>query len=252
MKQLKFIFLIFSLALLAHACKDACDDIDCGVNGTCVDGTCICDDGFLGINCQTRICDTVDCGANGTCDPVTGDCLCDTGYSGTNCEVNVCDTVNCGDNGTCDTATGDCICNEGYEGDNCDTEVREKHYGNYIGDMTSCVPAILGGLIPADALASLEMTEIVVRRSETGVTFVEIASTSDIIGFSIDADTTAEDFEVPEFSQEVTVGAFDVTVVGSGTGRILDEDNVEISLDLEFQLPLAQATSECTIVFNKQ
>jgi hypothetical protein len=37
------------------ACEtDACKDVNCGDNGTCVDGDCVCDSGYEGVNCQTE------------------------------------------------------------------------------------------------------------------------------------------------------------------------------------------------------
>ena len=38
MKNLKFFFLALSLSIVA--CSEPCDDVDCGVNGVCVEGTC--------------------------------------------------------------------------------------------------------------------------------------------------------------------------------------------------------------------
>lgn len=32
---------------------DPCKDIDCGTNGTCVEGTCVCDAGYEGTSCET-------------------------------------------------------------------------------------------------------------------------------------------------------------------------------------------------------
>lgn len=51
----------FLLALLgvlmafAPACNtDPCKDVNCGANGTCVDGSCFCDDGYEGASCETE------------------------------------------------------------------------------------------------------------------------------------------------------------------------------------------------------
>lgn len=34
---------------------DACKDVDCGANGTCLEGDCICDTGYEGASCQTLV-----------------------------------------------------------------------------------------------------------------------------------------------------------------------------------------------------
>ncbi len=33
---------------------DACKDVECGANGVCVEGVCVCDDGYEGTNCDTE------------------------------------------------------------------------------------------------------------------------------------------------------------------------------------------------------
>lgn len=57
MKLTKILFFISLLAFVQYGCKDACDDVNCGPNGTCVDGTCNCDEGYSGDACQTKDCD---------------------------------------------------------------------------------------------------------------------------------------------------------------------------------------------------
>lgn len=39
-----------------NACtSDPCKDVNCGVNGNCVDGTCVCVAGYEGANCETEM-----------------------------------------------------------------------------------------------------------------------------------------------------------------------------------------------------
>lgn len=36
------------------ACSDPCEDVSCQNGGACDDGTCICEDGYSGTNCETE------------------------------------------------------------------------------------------------------------------------------------------------------------------------------------------------------
>lgn len=36
---------------MASSCKDPCKDINCN-DGVCLEGTCLCDDGYEGVNCE--------------------------------------------------------------------------------------------------------------------------------------------------------------------------------------------------------
>jgi hypothetical protein len=48
----------FSTVMFFNACdEDACKDVVCQNGGTCVDGTCICAEGYEGTNCETRTAD---------------------------------------------------------------------------------------------------------------------------------------------------------------------------------------------------
>jgi len=87
MKNLLFLSLLF-LGMVHLGCGDKCDDIECGVNGTCVEGICNCDPGYSGENCENNVCDALDC-INGECDPATGACICDEGYEGTFCDSEI-------------------------------------------------------------------------------------------------------------------------------------------------------------------
>lgn len=50
MKKFNFLFLL-SFLFFCIAC-DPCKDINCGSNGTCVEGVCKCDNGASGTNCE--------------------------------------------------------------------------------------------------------------------------------------------------------------------------------------------------------
>ena len=98
---------------------------NCGAHGSCVSGTCQCDDGYSGAMCEhvDDPCDAIDyCGAHGSC--VSGTCQCDDGYSGGMCEHldDPCAAfhIHCGAHGRCNENTRKCECNSGYTGSKCD------------------------------------------------------------------------------------------------------------------------------------
>lgn len=44
-----------ALIALTPACNtDPCKDVNCGANGTCLDGSCVCDAGYEGVSCETE------------------------------------------------------------------------------------------------------------------------------------------------------------------------------------------------------
>ena len=89
---------------MASCDTDPCADVTCENNGVCLDGDCVCEDGFGGTDCATDYCAELTCDATGgVATAVTGGC--------------------------------DCVCNEGYEGEDCATLSRDKFLGSY--DVTS-------------------------------------------------------------------------------------------------------------------
>jgi hypothetical protein len=60
--------------------------MDCN-NGYCNDGTCICDEGWMGTKCDIREdpCKDIICLNNGTC--VNGKCDCPMGFTGSDCGI---------------------------------------------------------------------------------------------------------------------------------------------------------------------
>lgn len=78
-----------------------CSD-DCNGHGTCKDGKCICDTGYIGVSCNRNLnwsflfafivlvwitettCSKM-CSSHGIC--LQNKCICDVGYSGSDCSV---------------------------------------------------------------------------------------------------------------------------------------------------------------------
>jgi len=83
MKLLKLLVLSF---LFIYACTDPCDDVVCQNGGTCDEGTCLCPDGYSGVNCEIfDPCFDVNCQNGGNC--IDGNCICERGYIGESCEL---------------------------------------------------------------------------------------------------------------------------------------------------------------------
>jgi len=54
MKQIGIFLTMAFFALFLSNCSDPCKDIDCN-NGSCDDGTCICEEGYTGTNCEAEL-----------------------------------------------------------------------------------------------------------------------------------------------------------------------------------------------------
>ncbi|KAK1939398.1 Tenascin-X [Phytophthora citrophthora] len=95
--------------------SNACD-VDCGTGGDCVDGECVCKEGFDGkeydgkqgkANQRCTLCtNDLACQYNNTCNIDTGKCVCAAGYSGDTCGAveDACTTTSCGE-GDCQVLT---------------------------------------------------------------------------------------------------------------------------------------------------
>ena len=59
--------------------------MNCRNGGVCVNGSCICPEGYAMFDCSLDICDIIICMNGGVC--LNGDCRCEPGFTGTHCEV---------------------------------------------------------------------------------------------------------------------------------------------------------------------
>ena len=75
--------------------SDPCEGVNCGVHGTCLDGTCVCTDNYYGTNCETA---PLTCENGGNWNTTTHQCDCVNGYTGTTCQVK----PGCGSNADCE------------------------------------------------------------------------------------------------------------------------------------------------------
>ena len=96
---------------------EECDPKDCNGNGVCVEGECACKTGWKGSSCLTpsNECEVQDCNGHGLCQ--SGVCKCSPGFKGIHCEHEDCQDPSCSSHGVCFGTQ--CICDSGWKGDNC-------------------------------------------------------------------------------------------------------------------------------------
>ncbi|XP_067825685.1 tenascin isoform X2 [Heptranchias perlo] len=106
-----------------------CTEPDCPENcnerGTCVNGKCLCEQGFTGEDCSIEVSCLNDCSDQGRC--INGVCHCFSGYTGEDCGQEVC-PFDCGEYGTC--INGVCVCDEGYRGEDCGIKLCPNNCSN--------------------------------------------------------------------------------------------------------------------------
>ncbi|XP_038637884.1 tenascin isoform X7 [Scyliorhinus canicula] len=86
---------------------------DCSDQGRCINGVCHCFSGYTGEDCSQQLC-RFDCGEYGIC--IDGICVCDEGHTGEDCRIKLCPN-NCSGQGIC--INGQCVCDEGLTGEDC-------------------------------------------------------------------------------------------------------------------------------------
>ena len=116
-------FCILVASWMAGCASDPCKEVAC-VNGVCEDGSCVCQAGWTGPQCEVKLCEP-DCGPHGDC--VNGACECDPGWAGPACDSAFCEPACV--NGNCFEAA--CICYLGWEGPACETRSSTKFVRSY-------------------------------------------------------------------------------------------------------------------------
>jgi teneurin len=95
-------------------------DLDCGPHGRCVGESCMCDPGWSGEFCTSKLCDAR-CSDHGQCK--NGTCLCVSGWNGRHCTLEGCPR-GCAGHGQCRVANDghwECKCFDGWDGPDCTT-----------------------------------------------------------------------------------------------------------------------------------
>ena len=95
-----------------------------GARGLCVDGSCVCLQGWTGADCSKPTCPAHEgslCGGHGVCDVVRGACHCEEGWAGPDCAQCACSNRPCRNGGKCIDER--CYCPAGFSGEDCSLEL---------------------------------------------------------------------------------------------------------------------------------
>jgi hypothetical protein len=108
--------------------SNPCDNSNCGENSFCVNGRCVCREGYVQTGVDCRPIEPGTCTNNNQV-TVDGNCMCRTGFTGPNCDRPVCDDSKMcwNDNSHCVTVhdfnRDYCECRVGFSGPNCEKDV---------------------------------------------------------------------------------------------------------------------------------
>jgi hypothetical protein len=137
---------------------DACDTVQCGMNGKCSAGVCTCTGGWSGDRCAIGPCDAANCDpTHSTCSnsaftlragsDIQAVCPCVGGYTGAQCRTPpACAQLTCVNGGDlvnvqlgANTCTGSCACRGDWTGANCQTcGLKCRNGGVANADCTAC------------------------------------------------------------------------------------------------------------------
>jgi len=177
-----------SVVIGLSSCSDPCDDVNCGP-GVCEDGTCLCPDGFSGINCEIE---------------------------------DLCFSVDCGDFGTCED--GLCNCERGYVGELCETAIRDKFIGNWIINDWTCQMGTDTDVFQFNIIEGPDILEVIFTDVENPDLELISQVEGDIFSFSTEIDLDGINVGVggqgeligEELNFELIFEAFGITEVCSG------------------------------------
>jgi len=219
----KNLLLFFSLAMFATmvtvnftACveEDLCENVNCGDNGTCFDGNCVCDLGFV-------------------LDPVTGDCV----------SADPCESVTCGDNSLC--VDGDCLCDGGFEKDANDECVleRDKFFGLY--EVLDICPANADTFRYDVVISDLGGTTDGIKIQNLGDFICEDPMTGQRVDYNVESSVLGETFSFTGFET--------CNTIFEGDGVIVD-GVISISYKASFEDPDFGGiiTEECFATLTKR
>nr|XP_022311640.1 multiple epidermal growth factor-like domains protein 11 [Crassostrea virginica] len=216
-----------STGFYGNSCKEPCSE-NCLNSLICdhIDGTCSggCQAGFVGKQCNAscqdgyygKNCSGVCPSHCRTCNPTDGTCGCYPGWTGSNCSI-AC-TKSYGEdcqyqcspsciNQTCDRFNGTCLttCLKESHGDKCSTEI----LGEYTSQMSTIMPAALGGTLGACVILIIPAALILIRRKRLCM-----------------SDTTGSPYAEVEIRQIEDSTYQQLNVSGIGTGNTNQKQNI--------------------------